>query len=60
MAKRKSKELQALDRKLAHWAATDKEHRANVKRMAEITKHDFDWFDLKAYQRMIYGNGWNK
>ena len=58
--KQKSKELEALDRKLAYWAATDKEQRAKRDEMAEKTKHDFDWFDHLAYQRRIYGNGWNK
>lgn len=58
--KRKSKELAALDRQLAHWEATNKEHTANMKRRHEETKHDLDWFDLKAYQNFIYGGGWNK
>ena len=54
------KELAALDRQLAHWAATDKEHKANVKRLEELNKHDLDWFDLEAYQKRIYSNGWNR
>jgi hypothetical protein len=58
--KRKSKELEALDRQIAHWESTNKEHTARVKRLAEEQKHELDWFDLKAYQNMIYGNGWNK
>lgn len=54
------KQQEALDKQLAHWAATDKAHTANMKKRHEETKHDLDWFDLKAYQNMIYGNGWNK
>ena len=54
------KEQRALDRKLAHWAATDKEHKATVARLEELHKRDLDWFDEKAYQRMIYEGGWSK
>ena len=54
------KEIAALDKKLAHWAATDKEQRKHRDLMAEKTKHDFDWFDHVAYQKAIYKNGWNK
>ncbi len=60
MTKKERDELARLDRQLDHWKATDKEHKAEVARMAELTKHDFDWFDHIAYQRTIYGNRWNR
>ncbi len=47
------KEQAHLDKKLAHWAATDTSHKANVKRLEELHKHDLDWFDLAKYQAMV-------
>lgn len=55
--KPKSKDGQALDRKLAFGAATDKQHKAEVKRLEQLHKHDMDWFDLEAYQKMV--RQWN-
>jgi hypothetical protein len=54
------KQQEALDRQLAYWAATDKQHKATVKRLAKEQEHELDWFDVVAYQRHIYSNGWNK
>jgi hypothetical protein len=52
--------LAKLDAQLAHWAATDKAHKANVRKLEQLQKHELDWFDHRAYQRMIYSNGWHK
>lgn len=60
MSKRKDKLGEAMDRKIAYWAATDKEHKATVARLEKEHAHDLDWFDLEAYQKMIYEGGWSK
>lgn len=49
----RKKELAKLDRKLDHWAATDKQHKAEVIRLEALHKNQ-GWTDaqLAAYQKM--------
>ena len=57
------KQQAQLDAQLAHWQATDKASRANIAAMDAHRKahpDSIDRFDVQAYQRMIYSNGWNK
>ena len=51
-------EQRRLDAKLDHWAATDKQHRANLAEIERryqlgLHKRSEDNFDLAAYKRML-------
>ncbi len=60
MTKAEKAALAKLDAQLDHWSATDKTHKSTVRKLEQLQKHELDWFDHHAYQRMIYSNGWNR